>query len=119
MQEAKDTYHDVICGKDFSWLYRACTEADQIYCDKGPLMMVKILATAIQQNCKPLEFSCVRTLKAETSSESSKILLHAVPNSPSFLSDDLLVVTSCVEVLSLLNNISSKHFDWERHASWS
>ena len=74
MQEAKNTYHDIICGKDFSWLYKACREADQIYCDKVPLMLVKkTLATAIQQNCKPLKVSCVRTLKAETSNESSKI----------------------------------------------
>ena len=63
-QEATDTYHDVICGKDFSWLYRACKEADQVYCDKAPLMMVKILATAIHLNCKPLKVPCVRTLKA-------------------------------------------------------
>ena len=27
-------------------------------------MLVKILATAIQQNCKPLKVSCIRTLKA-------------------------------------------------------
>ncbi|KAK0512583.1 hypothetical protein JMJ35_004600 [Cladonia borealis] len=92
MQEAEDTYHNVICGKGFSWLHRACTEADQVYCDKIPLLLVKILATAVQQNWKPLRVSCIRTLKAETSSKSSKILLYAVPNSPSFLSDDLLVL---------------------------
>ena len=63
-QEATDTYHDVICGKDFSWLYRACKEADQFYSDKAPLMMVKILATAIHLNCKPLKVPCVRTLQA-------------------------------------------------------
>ena len=64
MQEAKKTYHNVICGKDFSWLYKACKEADQIYSDKVPLMLVKILATAVHLNCKPLKVPCVRTLKA-------------------------------------------------------
>ena len=63
-QEAIDTYHDVMCGKDFRWLYIACTEGDQVYSDKVPLMMVKILATAIHLNCKPLKVPCVRTLKA-------------------------------------------------------
>ena len=64
MEEAKETYHDVICGKDFSWLYKACKEADQIYSDRIPLMLVKILATAVHLNCKPLKVPCVRTLKA-------------------------------------------------------
>ena len=64
MQDAIDTYHDVICGKDFSWLYKASKLADPVYCDKVPFMLVKILATAIHKDCKPLKVSCVRTLKA-------------------------------------------------------
>ena len=63
-QEAKDTYHDTMGRKDFSWLQKACREVEQTYCNKVPLMLVKILATAVHQNCKPLKVSCVRTLKA-------------------------------------------------------
>ena len=65
MQEAKETYHDIICGRDLSWLYEECKEADEV-----PLMMVKILATAIHQNCKPLKVPCVRTLKANYHNDS-------------------------------------------------
>ena len=63
-QEATKTYHHVVCGKDFSWLYQACKEADPTYSDMVPLMMVKVLATAIHLNCKPLKVSCIGTLKS-------------------------------------------------------
>ena len=31
IQHGKDTYHDIICGKDFSWLYKVWKGADQAY----------------------------------------------------------------------------------------
>lgn len=63
-QEAMKNYHRVVCGKDFSWLYQACKEADPAYSDMVPLMMVKVLATAIHVNCRPLTVSCVGSLKS-------------------------------------------------------
>lgn len=53
--EAVNTYHRVLCDKDFEWLYRASKDADQSSNDMVPLMLMKILATAVQQNAKPLK----------------------------------------------------------------
>ena len=64
IQQVKDTYHRIICEKDFSRLQQACREVEQAYCDKVPLMLGKTLATAIQQECESLEVICIRTLKA-------------------------------------------------------
>ena len=64
MQSAKDTFHDIICRKDLGWLHEAYKGTDHVYRDNVPIMMVKILATAIHLNCKPLKVPCVRTLKA-------------------------------------------------------
>lgn len=67
--EALNAYHKILCGKDFSWLYAACKDADHVFNDMIPLHMVKVLATAIQQNTKPLKVRCVGTLKADFQKE--------------------------------------------------
>ena len=64
MEAAKDTFHDITCRKDLSWLHEAYKGTDHVYRDNAPIMMVKIIATAIHLNCKPLKVPCVRTLKA-------------------------------------------------------
>ena len=60
--ESMNTHHRVLCGKDFTWLYEHCINADPITNEMIPLMMVKILAAAVQQNAKPLKVACVGTL---------------------------------------------------------
>lgn len=63
--EAVNAYHRILCGKTFSWLHAACKDADDISNAMVPLLMVKVLATAIQQNSKPLKVACVGMLKAD------------------------------------------------------
>lgn len=63
--EALNAYHRVLCGKDFGWLYAACKDAGIVTNEMIPLHMVKVLATAIQQNAKPLKVACVGTLTAD------------------------------------------------------
>ena len=63
--EALNAYHKILCGKDFTWLYDACKDTDSMTNEMIPLHMVKVLATAIQQNAKPLKVACVGTLKAD------------------------------------------------------
>lgn len=53
--EAMKTYHRVLCGKDFNWLYEASENADLLSNDMIPLLLMKVLATAVQQNAKPLK----------------------------------------------------------------
>lgn len=63
--EALNAYHRILCGKDFAWLYAACRDTDDIFNEMIPLHMVKVFATAIQQNAKSLKLACVGTLKAD------------------------------------------------------
>lgn len=63
--EALSAYHRILCGKDLSWLYAACKDADVVTNKMIPLLMVKVLATAIQHNAKPLKVACVGTLNAD------------------------------------------------------
>lgn len=63
--EATNTYHRVLCGKDFGWLYEASKDANELTNDMVPLLLMKILATAVQQNARPLK---------GTSSQSSDFL---------------------------------------------
>lgn len=53
--EASNTYHRVLCGKNFTWLYEASKDADELSNDMKPLLLMKILATAVQLNAKPLK----------------------------------------------------------------
>ena len=63
--QALNAYHKTLCGKNFRWLYAACNKATGITNEMIPLHMMKVLATAIQQNSKPLKVACVGTLKAD------------------------------------------------------
>ncbi|KAI9821266.1 MAG: hypothetical protein M1827_004002 [Pycnora praestabilis] len=63
--EALTTYHKVLCGKDFSWLYQSCQDANPTFNDMIPLLMVKVLGTAVQHNTKPLKVACVGSLMAD------------------------------------------------------
>ena len=67
-QGALTTYHNAICGRDFGWLYEACTGVDKTFSDLVPLMMVKILGTAVHLDCKPLEVPCIESLKPNNDS---------------------------------------------------
>ena len=53
--EAINTYHRVLCDKDFTWLYEASKDADPVSNDMISLVLMKILATAVQQNARPLK----------------------------------------------------------------
>ena len=53
--EATKTYHQSLCGKDFRWLYEASIDAQQQSSDMIPLLLMKVLATAVQQNASPLK----------------------------------------------------------------
>ncbi len=61
--KALSNYHKSICSKDFAWLYDECKDVD-FQNDTIPLVMLKILATAVQQGVKPLSLPCVATLTA-------------------------------------------------------
>ncbi len=45
--EAMNSYHRVLCKKDFKWLYEASKGADQESNDMIPLLLMKVLATAV------------------------------------------------------------------------
>ena len=61
--EAMNTYHGVLCGKDFRWLYKASKDAYELSNEMIPLLLMKVLATAVQQNAKPLKGMFVWSLK--------------------------------------------------------
>ena len=67
-QEALTTYHNAICGRDFGWLYDACKGVDKTFSDLVPLLMVKILGTAVHLDCKPLKVPCIESLKPNNDS---------------------------------------------------
>lgn len=54
--EAINTYHRVLCDKEFEWLYRASKDVDQISNDMISLLLMKILAA------KPLKGTSFQTL---------------------------------------------------------
>lgn len=62
--EATKAYHKTLCSKEFDWLYKAYRHLDSVDNGMVPLLMVKVLATAIQQNSKPLKVACVGALHA-------------------------------------------------------
>jgi len=60
-----ENYHKAMCGKDLRWLYSNCTDADPVMNDMIPLLMLKVLATAVQAGKSPLKVSGVSTLKPD------------------------------------------------------
>lgn len=42
-----NNYHRVLCGRDFKWLCEACKDANMLSNDMIPLLLMKVLATAI------------------------------------------------------------------------
>lgn len=62
--EALKSYHRTLCRKDFEWLYKEYSDAEPLTNDMVPLLMVKVLATAIQQNARPLKVASVGTMHA-------------------------------------------------------
>lgn len=62
--DALSSYHKILCGKDFSEIYQSggATNPEN---DGVPLVMLKVLATAVQQKVKPLKVPCVAALKAD------------------------------------------------------
>jgi len=62
--EALKSYHTTLCRKDFGWLYKEYSDADPLSNDMVPLLMLKVLATAIQQNARPLKVASVGTMHA-------------------------------------------------------
>lgn len=67
-EEATTTYHDATCGRDFEWLYEASKGADKTFADMIPLLMVKILGTAVHLGCKLLNVPCIESLKPNNDS---------------------------------------------------
>ena len=67
-QEALTTYHNAICGRDFGWLYEACKGVDKTFSDLVPLMMIKVLGTAVHLDCNPLKVPCIESLKPNKNS---------------------------------------------------
>ena len=64
-KDAMNSYHRILCGKDFTWLDGPSKKATAEYSHAlVPSLMLKVLATAIQQNTKPLRVTCVNTLDA-------------------------------------------------------
>ena len=59
--EAMKTYHRALCDKDFQWLFEACKDAEQVSSDMIPLLLLKVLATAVQQNASPLKGESFRS----------------------------------------------------------
>lgn len=64
-KDAMNNYHRILCGKDFTWMEDPSKKATGEYSHAlVPSLMLKILATAVQQNTKPLRVTCVNTLDA-------------------------------------------------------
>ena len=64
-KDAMNNYHRILCGKDFTWMIEPSKKATVEYTHAlVPSLMLKVLATAIQQNTKPLRVTCVNTLDA-------------------------------------------------------
>lgn len=58
LEEAKPTYHKVICGKDFSWLSKPTNKGRKAPVHTNDLdgqMWLRILATCVQSGLHPLE----------------------------------------------------------------
>ena len=69
--EVMCNYHKALCKKDFQWLYDECRDVDPVRNEMIPLLMMKILATAVQQgaSAKVLKVGCVNTLKPNYESQ--------------------------------------------------
>ncbi|KAL8793033.1 MAG: hypothetical protein Q9195_004344 [Heterodermia aff. obscurata] len=64
-KDAMNNYHRILCGKDFTWMEDPSKKATGEFSHAlVPSLMLKILATAVQQNTKPLRVTCVNTLDA-------------------------------------------------------
>jgi len=63
--EASNSHHRILCGKDFSWLYDACKNADPVFNEMIPIIMVKVFAAAIQANASPLKIASVGTMQPD------------------------------------------------------
>ena len=103
-QEAVDTYHNVICGRDFSWLYEACKGADKTFIDMIPLMMIKILGTAVHLECKPLEVPCIESLK---------------PNNDSVVSSTFRLSSNVIAPIQILGTLGVDIFTNLNFDSWA
>ena len=55
------TYHKVMCGQDFNWLYQEAAKKPPRFALNGPLWL-RILAVCIQSHCHPLEHPLIARL---------------------------------------------------------
>ena len=64
-KDSMNNYHRILCGKDFTWMEDPSKKATAEFSHAlVPSLMLKILATAVQQNTKPLRVTYVNTLEA-------------------------------------------------------
>ena len=61
-EQALKNYHNVLCGKDFAWLSKACEDEHDTAKRMIPLIVMKVLASSLQTNAKPLKLPCVAAL---------------------------------------------------------
>ena len=103
-QEAIDTYHNVICGREFSWLYEACKGADKTFSDMIPLVMIKILGTAVHLDCEPLKVPCIESLK---------------PNNDSVVSSTFRLSSNVIAPIQILETLGVDIFTNLKFDSWA
>lgn len=58
---ALHSYHRVLCGQNFDWLYNESREKQQRFVLNGPIWL-RILAACVQSNCHPLDHPSIARL---------------------------------------------------------
>ena len=58
---ALTSYHKVLCGQNFDWLYEESKEKQEPFVLNGPLWL-RILAACVQSNCHPLDHPSIARL---------------------------------------------------------
>lgn len=99
--EAIKSYHKSLCCKDFNWLCGAYSKADPLTNEMVPLLMVKLLATVIQHNPRPLKIARVGGMQAGYGKET-----------PSYfkLYDNVIVPTKILQTLGV-DIFTDRRFD--------
>ena len=102
--EATTTYHDATCGGDFGWLYEASKGADKTFTDMIPLLLVKILGTAVHLGCNLLKVPCIESLK---------------PNNDSVVPSSFRLSYNIIGPLQILENLGVDIFADLKFDSWA
>lgn len=102
MKNAQSTLHRPMCGDNFEWLYEERDPKDSVHTNLVPIVMVKVLAAAVQQKSNPLKVASASALKPNLDKDESSFRLY----------DNVVVPIKILEALGVDIFVEERFDSW-------